>query len=383
MNSLKLDRSWIEVDLIQLVENYKAYINALPKNFEIMAVVKADAYGHGAVSVANALSNAGVSKFAVSNLNEAIELRESGIDGEILILGYTPAAFAKELCEYNIIQTVVSEEHAAQLAAYSDKRLKCHVAIDTGMHRIGLDADNPDACADIIRRYSDKLNISGMYTHFCVSDSLGAPDREFTLAQIGKLKNVCDRVADVGIRYVHCCNSADGLYYSEPVNSQLFGNGTVRLGIVLYGLKPDVSNKLPDGINPVLSWKTAVTTVKTLQPGDSIGYGRTYIAERTMQIATLSTGYADGYRRDLSNKGYVLIRGRRAPIVGRICMDQMTVDVSDIPGVKAGDFATLIGNDGNEKITADDIASLIGTIGYEIVCGISKRVERTCCQENL
>ena len=341
-----------------------------------MAVVKADAYGHGAVAVARALSDAGVSKFAVSNLNEAIELRESGIDGEILILGYTPPAFSTELCKYNIIQTVVSKEHAAELATCSDKRLKCHVAIDTGMHRIGLDADNPDECADIIRIYSKKLSISGIYTHFCVADSAETEDVQFTLSQIDKLKNVCDKVADEGINCVHCCNSAGGLYYSDTVSAQLCGKGVVRLGIVLYGLKPDVANKLPDGINPVLSWKTAVTTVKTLQRGDSIGYGRTYIADRTMKIATLSTGYADGYRRDLSNKGYVLIRGRRAPIVGRICMDQMTVDASDIPDVKVGDIATLIGKDRDEKITADDLALLIGTIGYEVVCGISKRVER-------
>ena len=376
MNSLKLDRSWIEVDLIQLVENHKAYINALPKDFEIMSVVKADAYGHGAVSVVNALSKTGVSKFAVSNLNEAIELREAGINGEILILGYTSAALAEEIYKYDLIQTIVSEEHAVKLAEATKQRLKCHIAIDTGMNRIGLDADNPTECGRIIRKYYSVFDVCGIYTHLCVADSDNPEDIAFTLTQIDKFRDVCEEISDLEIKDIHCCNSAAGLFYSKFVADKFGGRGIVRTGIVLYGLKPDISNEIPSEIKPVLTWKTTVSMVKTVRVGEFIGYGRTYRADRTMKIATLSTGYADGYRRDLSNKGYVLIHGKRAPIVGRICMDQMMVDVTKITDVQIGDTATLIGEDGQLSISADELAASINTIGYEFVCGISKRVQR-------
>jgi alanine racemase len=193
---------------------------------------------------------------------------------------------------------------------------------------------------------------------------------EFTDNQIKLFETVCERVTDLHLPYLHCMNSAGGLWHQSKFSS------FARLGIILYGLKPDYLNELPSGIEPVMSWKSVVSMVKNVQPGDTIGYGRTFVVERPMRIATIPTGYADGYSRLLSNKGWVLINGNKAPIVGRVCMDQMMVDVTDIPGVASGEEVVLLGKSGEERITADDLANLYGTIGYEVVCGINKRVDR-------
>jgi len=368
-------RSWTEIDLKQLVKNYQIYKKSLPADSEIMAVIKADAYGCGDVMVAKALQGEGVGLFAVSNIDEAITLRDAGIKGEILILGYTAPSLASVLAEKNIVQAIVSEEHAEAMAKMNIK-IRCQFAIDTGMNRIGLDADFPNECEKTIRKYIDKFDICGIFTHFCVADSLDNENVRFTESQIEKFQAVYERIKDLNLRYIHCCNSAGGMFYVNHVASALKLSNIVRLGIVLYGLKPDKSNKLPVGIKPVLSWKTVVSVVKTVRAGEFIGYGRTYRADSDRKIATLATGYADGYDRHLSNKGYVLIHGKRARIVGRVCMDQMTVDVTDIPETKMGDSAILIGCDGNEIYTADDMAEQLGTIGYEAVCGISKRAQR-------
>jgi len=333
---------------------------------EIMAVVKADAYGHGAAESAQVLEAAGVSLFAVSNIIEALELREAGIRGEILILGYTPTEQLPLLTEYNIMQAVVSEEDAARFAALSPE-IRVQYAIDTGMNRIGLDADDPAGCERVIRQYP--LHVCGMFTHLCVADTDTPECRDFTRGQIAKFEAVADRVADLALPYVHCLNSAGGLWQETKYHR------IARLGIVMYGLKPDYANTLPEGIAPVLEWKSVISMVKTLRKGETVGYGRTFTAEREMQLATIPTGYADGYDRLLSNNGYVLIAGRRAPIVGRICMDQMTVDVTGMD-VHAGDEVVLLGQSGDETYTADDMAQRIGTIGYEIICGITHRVQR-------
>ena len=193
---------------------------------------------------------------------------------------------------------------------------------------------------------------------------------DFTEKQIRFFEDVVARVSDLNLPYCHCMNSAGGLWHHSDISC------FTRLGIVLYGLKPDYMNELPNGIEPVLSWKSVVSMVKQVKPGDTVGYGRSFSVEHPMAIATIPTGYADGYSRLLSNKGWLLINGKRAPIVGRVCMDQMMVDVTDIPGVHIDSDVVLIGRDGEEIITADDIANLYGTIGYEVVCGINKRVDR-------
>lgn len=358
-------RSWVNIDLPTLLNNIKCYNAGNLSN--IMAVVKADAYGHGDQIVAKYLSKNGICHFAVSNIDEALHIRNAGIDGEILILGYTPIERAADLYENNITQTLLSREYADMLFN-TGYHIKCQFAIDTGMRRIGLNADNIDECEQTIRMYSKKLNINGVFTHLCVADSTEQDD--FTKQQISLFEKIVDAVADLNLTYCHCMNSAGGIWY------QSHKSVLIRLGIIMYGLKPDYANILPNGIEPVLSWKTVVSMVKNVKPGDTIGYGRSFLVKHPMQIATLPTGYADGYSRLLSNKGWVLINGCKAPIVGRVCMDQMMVDVTNIPNVHMGEQVTLIGKDGNEIITADDLANLYGTIGYEVVCGINKRVDR-------
>ena len=359
-------RCWVEVDLGVLVGNLKAYGKSLQSPHEIMAVVKANAYGHGDVEVSKTLQQNGIHHFAVSNIEEAIRLREAGITGQILILGYTPCDQAKRLVEYDITQAIVDEQYATELRKCGH-RVKVQAALDTGMNRIGLDAENPDECERAIRRYANDFELTGLFTHLCVADTDTESCRAFTKRQEELFIAVAERVADLKLPFVHCLNSAGGLWHDCTASS------LVRLGIILYGLKPDYANRLPQGIKPVLEWKTVVSMVKNVHAGETIGYGRSFRVEKDMTVATLPTGYADGYNRLLSNKGRVFIHGHAAPIVGRVCMDQMLVDITDIPNVKLGDEVVLLNRD---TYTADDMAEELGTIGYEIVCDISARVTR-------
>lgn len=364
-----IHRSWVEIDIDRIVSNYSVYKKKMRKDQTVMAVVKANAYGHGDIQVVKALQAVGCRRFAVSNIQEALKLCEIPEIDEILILGYTPPYYFDILNAHNnIVQTVVSEEYAKILAEHH-LRSKCQFAIDTGMNRIGLDGDDPAFCEQVIRNYNELLNISGLFTHLCVADSDDAKQIEFTHTQIDKFRKVSDLVKDLSLSELHCLNTAGGLWHNE------YGN-IVRLGISLYGLKPDYSNTLPDSIEPALQWKSVISMVKTVSAGEDIGYGRSFHVDHNMKIATIPTGYADGYSRFLSNKGWVLIDGKKARIVGRVCMDQMMVDVTDISDVSVGQVVTLLGVDGKEQFNADDMAELIGTIGYEIVCNISSRVER-------
>ena len=364
-------RCWTEIDLDCLAENYRI-CRRRSGGREIMAVIKADAYGHGDEETALRLWEEGVRMFAVSNLDEAARVRRVLRDAEILILGYTPAACAMDLERLDIVQTIVSEEHAADLAAQR-RKIRVQFAIDTGMNRIGLDAESPEHCSRVIRQYLDSFRVEGIFTHLCVADSYRESDILFTNQQMKLFEDVAQRVSDLQLPRVHCLNSAGGLLCDCPYED--IGH-IMRLGIIMYGLKPARDNTIPSGIRPALSWKSVVAMVKEVNPGESIGYGRTYTAVQKRLIATIPTGYADGYNRLLSDRGYVLINGMRAPITGRICMDQMMVDVTDIPDVKMGTEAVLIGTSGSETITADMLAEMIGTIGYEIICDISKRVDR-------
>lgn len=367
-------RCWTEIDLSVLRKNYRVYADRLQPQRSVMAVVKADAYGHGDKEVAEALLQEGCCQFAVSNVQEALRIREVSQQAEILILGYTPPEAFPVLAEKRLSQAVLSEEYAELLAA-GGERIRCQFAIDTGMNRIGLDTDDPEECARIIRSYTERLEVEGIFTHLCAADSADPEQISFTDRQIDKFRAVSDAIRDLQLPYIHCLNTAGGLWHNR------FGT-LVRLGISLYGLKPDYENTLPEGIRPALGWRSVVSMVKPVHPGETIGYGRTFLARKEMTVATIPTGYADGYSRHLSNRGYVLIHGKRAAILGRVCMDQMMVDVTEIPGVRLGDMVTLIGKDGEEIITADDMAQIIGTIGYEVVCGISKRVERIYSDES-
>lgn len=364
-------RAWVEINLAQLKRNYEAY-RAEISGADIMAVVKADAYGHGAIRVARCLESMGVTLFAVSNIDEAIELRLAGIQGELVVLGYTPIDRLDAAHQYNVTQTLVSEEYARAACAVS---LPVHYqfAIDTGMNRIGIDGKDPEKAAAIIRAYGKRLSINGIFTHLCTADGAEASDRHYTELQTRRFAAVAEALSDLKLPYVHCLNSAGGLYHPEtpaPIN------GIVRLGVLLYGLMPNYHNPIPDTICPILTWKSVISMVKTVQKGESIGYGRSFTAPDTMKIATVPVGYADGYNRLLSNRFYMLTHGQKASIVGRICMDQCMIDVSHIPDVAIGDEVILLGEDNGETITADSMANALGTIGYEIVCNISKRVPR-------
>lgn len=374
-------RSWIEINVSQLKENYLQYKKSLKRDAEIMAVIKADAYGHGDVQVARMLSELGVQLFAVSNIDEAVGLREAGINGDILILGYSSPVYAQTIQRYNLTQAIVSNAYAEALIA-TNFPIKCQVAIDTGMNRIGLNGNMVKHCINSVHLIAKKLQVTGLFTHLCVADSTHEEDQNYTRNQISKFKRVVDGVADLNLPYIHCCNSAGGLFYLNE-NSEFDAIGKiVRLGIVLYGLKPDINNTIPDGIAPAMTWKSAISMVKEVLPGESIGYGRSFRVEKPMRIATVTTGYADGLNRLLSNRGFVMIEGQKAPIVGKICMDQTLVDVTNIPNVKMGDKVVLIGRSGDLLYSADDMAEDLGTIGYEIICNITKRVQRFYVNSN-
>ena len=367
-------RTWAEISLDALKKNYEAYRGRIDARTDIMCVVKAFCYGHCDKAVAPFLQDElGVKWFAVSNVHEAIRLRKAGVTGNILILGYTSPDETEELEEFDIIQAVMSPEYARELSANASKGVRCHIAVDTGMTRIGL-RGTPDQIAAGIEEIASvpKLRVEGAFTHYAVADTLTPNCIAYTERQAELLFAAADiaRSNGVELNTVHSLNSAGGLFrYDER-------SALARLGIILYGLKPDYALDMPIEIEPVMSLISTVSQVKTVEPGIDISYGRTFTTPKEMKIATVACGYADGYPRALSNKGEVIIHGKRCRIVGRVCMDQFMCDVTDIPGVKAGDRVTLIGADGTERITADDIGELTGTIGYEIVCGISERVPR-------
>lgn len=376
-----LRRAWAEIHLERLEANLKS-ARALtdPSKTSVACVVKANAYGHDDENIVPFLESLGVSFFAVSNIREAQKLRRCGTKGEILILGYTPPELAAELAENDIIQAAVSEEHALEIAEQARSAgvtVKLHAAVDTGMGRIGVRAADSVSCgtaAQSLLRISREKGVilDGAFTHYAAADSLAPEDVSYTAAQTELFFDVCEKARGLGVslRHTHCLNSAGGTLRYDP-RSTLY-----RLGIILYGLYPDPSLELPFALQPVMDLKAAVSYVKTLSPGDCVSYGRTYRADGKITAATIPIGYADGYVRGLSGKAEVLINGRRAPVIGRICMDQLMADVTGIEGVHEGSEVTLIGSDGNERITADELAGKCGTIGYEIVCGISKRIPR-------
>ncbi|MCD7847008.1 MAG: alanine racemase [Oscillospiraceae bacterium] len=377
MKNEVLRRAWAEIHLDRLERNLEKCRSLIDPECEIMCAVKANCYGHGCEGIIPRLEDLGVNWFAVSNIIEAEELRDLGVSGEILILGYTPPEDAGELVEYDIIQTITDKEYAEKLSFNAPKgeRVRCHIAIDTGMNRIGINyGDDVSKIADdaekIVRLPG--LEVEGLFTHLPVADSLKTEDIAFTNHQIELVTAVRDELKKrlILIDKLHFLNSAGAMYHYDK-RSDL-----VRFGIMLYGLKPDFSREMPVDLEPVMELKSIVSQIKTLPAGVTIGYGRTFKTERETRVATVTIGYADGCPRLLSNKGELLVHGKRAKILGRVCMDQLMIDVSEIPETKVGDTVTLIGRDGSEQITADEIGSLCGTIGYEIVCGISQRVPR-------
>lgn len=367
-----LKRAWAEISLSGLQSNISLIKKLAGASTNIMAVVKADAYGHGEGEICHCLEKSGVKYFAVSNLDEALQVRGFCPSGEILILGYTPPEYAEQLAENNIIQGVISREYALELVK-NHKNVRCHIKIDTGMGRIGLKYDTPQECAEEIKNIIsiDGLSVEGIYTHFAVADSDEANNIKYTDNQEKFILDTYDILEsqNIHLEHVHFMNSAALCYRTNPRST------LARAGIIMYGLCPNYPLAIPNGFKPVMSLKAVVSHVKTVKKGDCISYGRTFVADHEMKIATVTIGYADGYSRLLSSKADVLLHGKRCRITGRVCMDQLMIDVTG-NNAKEGDIVTLIGTDGNETITADELASLYNTIGYEVVCGISKRVPR-------
>lgn len=364
---------WAEIDLDALRGNIREIRRITNSRAQVMAVVKADAYGHGAGQVSRAALQSGAAWLGVSLLQEALELRRQGIEAPVLIFGFTPDEDAEEVVSNGISQTVFTREAALALAAAARKlgrQARVHIKIETGMGRIGFPATGETV--ELIARLArlPNLEIEGIYTHFASADD---PGKSYAEQQFMKLQQVLKQLAARGvyIRWRHCANSPAVI---ELPYTHL---DLVRPGIILYGLYP--SPAAPRGLialKPVMSLKARVVLVKEVAAGASIGYGCTYVARAATRIATLPLGYADGYSRLLSNKAEVLVRGRRAPVAGRVCMDQLMVDVGQIPGVKPGDEAVLIGRQGDGEVTADELADHIGTISYEIVARIGERVPR-------
>lgn len=364
---------WMEVNLDNLVYNIREIKKNLKGSTYVMGVVKADGYGHGAVEVSRTLLEEGVDRLAVAVLDEAIELREAGIEVPILVLGYTPPDLFSDMIKYNITPTIYNYDDAlllSKLASGIGQKTKIHIKLDTGMGRIGL-VPGEDSLAVVENIYKlPGILIEGMFTHFAVADER---DKTYTIGQYSKYVEFCSALESAGI-YIpvkHVSNSAATIDLPE------MHENLVRPGIILYGLYPsDQVNKEKMALKPLAALKARISYVKTIPPGASVGYGRKFIAERDTVIATLPLGYADGYTRMLSGKARVLVKGQEAPIAGNICMDQCMVDVTGIEGVKVGDEVVLMGEQGGKAISAEDLAKLLGTINYEIVCMIGKRVPR-------
>lgn len=357
-------RTWSEVDLDVLKRNI-AKIREICPNKEIIAIVKANAYGHGDVQCAKALNSCGVEHFAVSNLWEAQQLSEGGIRGEILIFGYCDVPLITENPDRGYVFTVGDAEYARELseaALENNVKIPVHIKIDTGMSRVGIST---------VGELESILSLEGLdcraaYTHFAVADSLEPGDVEFTKKQQEKLMALC---RGRGLA-VHSQNSG-GILYHEDIDGEF-----VRAGLIMYGQKPDERFPVPEGIRPVFRLMSVVSQLKTIHAGDTVSYGRTFTANRDTRLALIPCGYADGFNRRLSNNWNVLINGKPAPVCGRICMDQTLVDVTDIPDVKLGDEVTVYSNETEGGSSVTEAAKRVGTISYELLCAIGTRVPR-------
>ena len=378
-----LRRTWAEVSLDNLEHNYRAIKNHIPEGCRFLGVMKADAYGHGAVPLSHALCELGAEYLAVSNLEEAIQLRRGGVRAPMLILGYTPASFADTMVFMDITQEVHSLEYAKELdtaLAGTNYILNVHLKLDTGMTRIGFFAyDHERTLPELLEVCGlPHLHVEGVFTHFCVADSKAAEDEAFTRTQYARFTAMLDALAAHGIRpeLRHCASSGATILYPELALDM------VRPGIATYGHAPSEDAEGILDLRPLMTVRTTVAQLREIPAGTSISYGRTYTAERDMRVAVLPIGYADGLLRGLSGKVSFRIRGRMARSVGRICMDMCMVDVSEIPGIRVGDEAALFGYDTDGTLLpCERIAQQAGTISYEILCGISKRIPRIYMQD--
>jgi alanine racemase len=362
--------TWLEVDLEAIAHNVRRVVEMVGPEVRILAVLKADGYGHGAVRIARTVLNNGASYLGMASINEGAVLRRAGITAPILVLGYTPAWQARELVLNGLAATVFNLDVAQALSRAArelDSQVWVHIKVDTGMGRLGL---LPGDVAPFVRDLQALPNLvmEGIFTHFSVADS----DPDYTRWQIGRFRKVLDALAAVGIEFplIHAANSAAILSLPESHFRM------VRLGLAMYGLHPSPQLPCPADFRPALAFKTQVAQVKTLPPGSYVNYGNTYQTMGEQRIAVIPVGYADGFRRTPRHWGEVLVRGQRVPIVGRVCMDQTMIDVTAVDDVRQGDEVVLIGEQGGERITAEDVAERLGTINYEVVSEILARVPR-------
>ncbi|MBN2058577.1 MAG: alanine racemase [Candidatus Saganbacteria bacterium] len=359
--------TYAEIDLNAIKHNIGQIRKLLAPATRYMAVVKANAYGHGAVAVSRAAVEAGADSLAVANLKEALELREAGIVSPILILTESPTSVMDEIVQYDLSQTLYSFSEAKALseeAAKRNKKARVHVKIDTGMGRVGVQPS--EALAFITKIASlPALELEGVFTHFAKAED---PQDNFTKEQFQKFSQVISRIPNVAIK--HSANSAAVLFHPETHLDM------VRVGLMMYGLYPqgDGARRRVE-LKPALSFKSRVTYLKRIPAGTPLSYGCTYVAPADTAVATIPVGYADGFSRRLSNRGQVIIRGKRFKVVGRVTMDLTMVNIGDTD-VAVGDEVILIGEQNNQMISADEIAGLEDTISYEVVCGIGKRVPR-------
>ncbi|MDD2361375.1 MAG: alanine racemase [Oscillospiraceae bacterium] len=373
-----LKRTWAQINLDAIENNFRVITKSLSPGCQAMAIVKADAYGHGAGYVSRTLRDAGATWFGVSNLDEALQIRNEGIDQSILILAYTPPAQALRLAANRITQTVFTSEYAQQLsrsAVNSGVKVRVHIKLDTGMSRIGFICQCHDDINKSVEEIAEVcslpgLEAEGIFTHFTSADE--EQGEQYTRVQFEYFQRVIELLGDRGVKFAlkHCCNSAATMRFPE------MHLNLVRPGLILYGLAPArwMQDKL--FLTPAMELKTVVSMIKTVPAGTAISYGRTYTTNGEMKLATLPIGYADGFPRVMSNRAEMLINGRRAPVVGRVCMDQCMIDITGMDEVKEGVTVTVFGHDRDEFLTVERFAELADTINYEIICSIGKRVPR-------
>ena len=364
--------AWAEINLDAVAHNVQMAKANLKPTTKLCAVVKADAYGHGAVRVAQEAARNGADFFAVALLQEGVKLREAGIETPILVLGSMLPEVAEICVRYDISHAVFDEERLYALNAAALKlhtKAKIHIKIDTGMHRIGF-APTEENLDEIDKIFElPNIEVTGIFTHFATADE---KDKTYTREQFEKFKFMTDGVEARGHKGLirHCANSGAILDMPELQMDM------VRAGIIIYGLYPSTEVSTDVKLVPAMSVKTQVSYVKYLEAGESVGYGRTYFTDKRTKIATIPIGYADGYSRRLSNKGRVIINGEYCNIVGNVCMDQCMVDVTNVPDIKVGDEVVIMGKSGDKEVSCEEIANTVGTINYEIVCNVGKRVPR-------
>lgn len=361
-----------EIDLDAIGNNIREIRRRLNTGTKLMAVVKADAYGHGAEEVSKVCLYNGADQLAVATCDEGVQIRQWSIQVPVLVLGNTVEGQLETIINYSLTQAVFRYETAklmSDIAVKLGKTALVHIKIDTGMSRIGF-MPTDKSIEEIEKIFKlPNIKVTGMFTHFATADE---KDKTFTKVQYKKFRYVTDRLNEKGysgfIR--HCANSGAILDMPE------LGLDMARAGIIIYGLYPSSQVTHPINLKPAMSLKSQISYVKDLEKNVSVGYGRTYFTTHKTKVATIPIGYADGYSRAFSNKSRVIIKGKYAPVIGNVCMDQMMADVSDIPDAVAGDSVIIMGRDGKNNVSAEELAEIAGTINYEIVCNVGKRVPR-------